>query len=207
MPNPLQFHSGTLRGRIGPGPFATLVLLALLLPGCQEQQHAPTPATGAASSAPDGRAPAHMLDDAHPSQGVTESRAVDGPTIGGDGSQIELAALSSGDLETITLEGELACGFSVDGDMLLLAMGDVASNEPARGVVKHGDQVEAVAAPGGFDAMLRGTRFHGAGKTIDIEPTGPSSDGGESPPVPATLTYHRADGAKRVVAGQWQCGP
>jgi len=213
MPNPLQFHSGAPRGRIGPGPLATLVLLALLLSGCQGQQdgkrpgEAPAPATGAASSVPDGRAPAAAMDGGRPSQGVTESRAVDGASIGGDGSQIELGALSSGELETLTLEGELACGFSVDGDMLLLARGDVASEEPARGVVKPGDQLETVAAPGGFDAMLRGTRFHGDGKTIDIEPTGAASGDGESPPAPATLTYHRADGARRVLAGQWQCGP
>ncbi|MGY1520315.1 hypothetical protein [Luteimonas sp. A482] len=128
-------------------------------------------------------------------------------TTGGDGSAIELEALSSSDLEALTLEGELACGFSVDGDMLLLARGHVASDDPARGVVKLGDQVEAVAAPGGFNAMLRGARFHGAGKIIDIEPTGPASGGGESPPSPATLTYHRADGARRTVTGQWQCGP
>lgn len=55
--------------------------------------------------------------------------------------------------------------------------------------------------------MLRGTLFSGKGKTITIEVTGPATGGGESPPNPATLTYDRADGAKRQFIGQWQCGP
>ena len=83
----------------------------------------------------------------------------------------------------------------------------MASDAPSRGVVKVGGYVEPVAAPGGFDAMLRGARFSGAGKVIRVELTGPAVGGGESPPNPATLTYQRADGAERTFAGQWQCGP
>ena len=133
----------------------------------------------------------------------------EGTTIGGDGSAIELAPLTADDIEGASLRGELACSFShaaVDGPVLL-AKGDVASDAPSRGVLKLGDYVEMVAAPGGFDAMLRGTQFSGAGKVLLVELTGPATGGGESPPNPATLTYHRADGAQRTFAGQWQCGP
>lgn len=130
-------------------------------------------------------------------------------TRGGDGSAIVLATLSARDIGTAALAGELGCSFSAGAGKapLLLAMGDVASREPARGVVRVGDYVEAVAAPGGFDGMLRGARFTGAGKTIDIAISGEATGGGESPAHPATLTYHRADGAQRSWTGWWQCGP
>lgn len=129
-------------------------------------------------------------------------------TVGGDGSEVLLMPLTAADIESATLPGELACSFSAAGEgTLLLAKGDVASDAPSRGVVKVGDYVEAVAAPGGFDAMLHGVRFSGKGKTVTIALTGPAIGGGESPPSPATLTYDRADGARRVFAGTWQCGP
>ena len=205
----LQGRCRTFCHEIGVVLLAALV--GLLISGCQGQGakgsgEEPAPATSAGPSAPDQPA-ASATGQAPPAERAPATTAVAGATVGGDGSSIELATLSSPDLQALTLAGELACAFSVDGDTLLLAKGDVASNEPARGVVKPGGHVEAVAAPGGFDAMLRGSRFQGAGKTIDIEPTGPASGGGESPPSPATLTYHRADGATRVLTGQWQCGP
>ena len=130
-------------------------------------------------------------------------------TIGGDGSPIALGPITPGDIEGVSLEGELGCSFSSTpgGTPLLLAKGDVASDSPSRGVVKVGGHVEPVAAPGGFDGMLRGARFSGAGKVVVIELTGPATEGGESPPSPAILTYDRADGARRTFAGQWQCGP
>ena len=149
--------------------------------------------------------PSHRLvpvEPARPSANAT------GDTVGGDGSAIELLPLSDADIEGAMLEGELACAFSIDGGgTLLLAKGNVASNEPSRGVVNVAGYVEPVAAPGGFDAMLRGTRFSGAGKVVQVELTGPAIGGGESPPHPATLTYQCADGAERTFAGQWECGP
>src|SRR5690606_23493066 len=124
----------------------------------------PTPAASAGPSAPDQPA-ASATGQAPPAQRAPAPPAVPGATIGGDVSSIELAALSSADLVALTLGGDLACAFSVDGDTLLLAKGDVASNVPARGVVKRGGHVEAVAGPGGFDAWLRGARFQGAGNS------------------------------------------
>lgn len=129
-------------------------------------------------------------------------------TVAGDGSAIQLSALSRAELEAEPLPGELACSFSTDtASPLLVAKGDVASKGAAVGLVKVGDYVERVAAPGGFDGMLKGAVFTGAGKTIRVAPTGPPTGGGESPPRAATLTYERADGASRVFAGRWECGP
>ena len=82
----------------------------------------------------------------------------------------------------------------------------MASCAAAQGLVKVGTYVERIAAPGGFDGLVNGATFTGAGKTIRIALTGPATGGGESPAYPATLTYDRADGAKRVYAGTWTCG-
>ena len=136
-------------------------------------------------------------------------KPVDIPTKGGDGSPVELAVLTEGDISEARLSGELGCSFAADASTppILMAMGNVGSNDPARGIVKVGDVVERVAAPGGFDGMVRGARFTGKGLQLLVAPTGVATAGGESPPVPATLTADRADGAVRVFAGLWQCGP
>lgn len=165
--------------------------LALILAACS-----PKPAADRAEPAP----------AAPPAPAATP--APDSATVGGDGSPIRLSPLTAADLEANPLEGELGCGFSADGgDRLLVAMGVVGSRDPAFGLVKVGDYVERVAAPGGFDGMLKGATFSGRGKTVTIAVTGLARGGGESPPRPATLTYDRADGARRVIAGEWTCGP
>lgn len=138
-------------------------------------------------------------------------KPTDVPTRGGDGSPIELAALTEADVSGAKLKGELACSF-VDADEegaqpILLAQGDVASAEPSRGIVKVGDSIETVSANGGFDAMAKGTKFYAKGLELRVALTGPAQGEGESPPRPATLTADRADGARRVFAGLWQCGP
>ena len=188
---------------------AGMALALGLLAGCQrEDSPAPAPApadAGAAAPAGEDAAPAPMPAPAPPA--APASPAAAGQTVGGDGSEIVLSPLSAAEVQAAALPGELACAFLADGDLLLVARGDVGTVDPARGVVKVGTVVETVAAPGGFNAMLRGTRFHGAGKTIEIVPTGPATGGGESPPAPARLAYDRADGARREVAGRWECGP
>lgn len=135
--------------------------------------------------------------------------APDGETIGGDGSAIRLGALTEADMKSADLPGELACAFGTEAASppLLIAKGDVGSREPAQGVVKVSESVERVATPGGFDGMLKGATFSGAGKVIRIKPSGPATGGGESPPQPATLTFERADGASRTIDGFWTCGP
>lgn len=142
-----------------------------------------------------------------PSAGEPPANAT-AATSGGDGSAIALAKLTPTDVQRANLSGELACSFG-DGasGTLLLARGDVASKERAQGVVKIGDYVEPIGTPGGYDAMAKGTRFDGKGKTIRIAVTGAPRGGGESPGRPATLTYQRADGAERTLQGDWTCGP
>ena len=183
----------------------------LLASACTASNDAAEPAAEPAADAaadPVGEEPAQR--QAPPDDGATPTPTPpDGETVGGDGSAIVLEPLTADDIDDAALAGELACSFSTaaDASPLLFARGNVASDDPSRGMVSVAGYVEPVAAPGGFDAMLRGTRFSGAGKVITVELTGPAIGGGESPPTPATLTYQRTDGAERTIAGQWQCGP
>ncbi|WP_299016734.1 hypothetical protein [uncultured Caulobacter sp.] len=171
---------------------AAAALAALTLAACS-----PRPAADKAEPAP-----------AAPTPTPAAPPAAQSATVGGDGSPIQLSPLTAADREANPLEGELGCGFSAgDPEPLLIAMGVVGSRDPAFGLVKVGDYVERVAAPGGFDGMLKGATFSGRGKTVSIAVTGPARGGGESPPSPATLTYDRADGARRVIEGEWTCGP
>ncbi len=188
-----------------------LWLAALTIAGCSQSSEVdngtqqPTPANTAteqAKAAPDANSSATVPAAAE----VTENRT--GPaTLGGDGSQIVLNALSVADVEDAKLEGELACSFSGGDATLLLARGNVGSSGRSQGVVKVASSVERISAPGGYDAMIKGVRFAGQGKTITIAVTGKAQGGGESPANPATLSYDRADGARRTLAGDWTCGP
>ena len=181
--------------------FAACVLTACSEPSASDPAPAPTPGPAEVKT-PAVSPPAASPVVAEP------SASPESPTVGGDGSAIQLSELSAADMEARPLPGELACSFAAgDAAPLLVAKGNVASKEPAQGVVKVGDYVERVARPGGFDGMSKGAVFTGAGKTIRITLTGPAVGGGESPPRPATLTYERADGASRTVAGRWTCGP
>jgi hypothetical protein len=180
---------------LGAAALATLILGA-----CSDPK--PKDASNQAASAPSPDAPPTTLTPPPEVGPPVEPR-----TVGGDGSEIRLSPLSEGDLKAQPLAGELACGFSAEQGSLLLAKGNVGSREPAQGLVKVGDYVERIAAPGGFDGMTGGATFNGQGKTIRIALTGPAIGGGESPPRPATLTYMRADGASLTLPGRWTCGP
>ncbi|WP_407353770.1 hypothetical protein [Luteimonas sp. R10] len=163
--------------------------------------------TQAAAEAPaPAPAPAAVADATQEEAAPTHAAA--GGTVGGDGSEIQLDALTESDVAGAGLGGELACSFSTgDAQTILQATGVVASDDPAQGIVKVSGYVEAVRAPGGFDGMTKNPTFTGQGKTIHIVETGTAIGGGESPPRPATLTYQRADGASRTFEGRWQCGP
>lgn len=172
-------------------PLVAALALAACSPGAEDAAPAPNPTPVAPVEAPAATSPDPGSE-----------------TVGGDGSAIELQALTAEDLSAENLPGELACSFSgPDDQLLLLARGQVASGEPAIGVVKVSGYVERVAAPGGYDAMLDGASFAGRGKTVEVEITGPAQGGGESPPRPGVLTYQRADGASRAFEGLWTCGP
>ena len=169
----------------------SILILTLLLAACSGQNGDVAPANDLLA------VPSNAADMALP-----------GPTVGGDRSEIVLSGLSAADLDAVKLSGELACSFTDPaGAVLLFAKGDVASAEAARGVVKVGSYIEDIAVPGGFDAMIKGAIFSGKGKDVRILLTGPAQGGGESPPHPATLTYDRADGGRRVFPGVWTCGP
>lgn len=185
---------------------AVLALIAgALLAACAP---APEPAQDASRDpAPDATSAPAASEPVDAAQ-APAAPAPGGDTIGGDGSQIRLDALTEQDLTEADLSGELACSFSADDAApILLARGMVASDDPAQGIVKVAGYVEAIRAPGGFDGILENPTFTGQGKTIVIALTGPATGGGESPPRPATLTYQRADGASRSFDGRWQCGP
>jgi hypothetical protein len=170
--------------------------LALALAACSQPSQTETAPTGSADNAKAAEAPPPI-------------KPTDVPTRGGDGSPIELAVLTEADVSGAKLKGELACSFADDegAQPILLAQGDVASEEPSRGIVKVGDSIETVSANGGFDAMAKGTKFYAKGLELRVALTGLAQGEGESPPRPATLTADRADGARRVFAGLWQCGP
>lgn len=195
----------------------TFTLAVLLVAGCSEPtgvtEDATTVARSADSTAVAPQPPAPATVDVAASMPRSNASEVnktdaDSATVGGDGSAINLAPLSAAEIQSASLSGELGCSFSTSASLpIFVAMGDVASRDAAQGVAKVGSYVERVAAPGGFDAMLKGVTFSGAGKTIRIDPIGPARGGGESPPRPATLTYDRADGARRTLAGWWSCGP
>ena len=180
---------------------ATLSMTALLLSACSgaepEQASAVEPEPTVVPPAP-------------PPATSAPARPIPAPdaTVGGDGSAITLTSLSGEEIEAANLQGELGCSFATAGAApLLIAMGNAASKEPAFGLIKIGDYVERVAAPGGFDGMLKGATFSGPGTTIRIALTGPAIGAGESPPNPATLTFDRMDGGRRAIAGRWTCGP
>jgi hypothetical protein len=189
------------RGTTRTGTLSASLLAISLIAGCSD------PASDAEYKAAE---PLSTQPSAEASTGAgkQESDSPSEQTRGGDGSEITLNALTEGDMGEANLAGELGCSFTTaDGEVLLIAMGNVASSDAAQGVVKVAGYVERVSAPGGFDGMTKSPTFSGKGKTVHIELTGEPTEGGESPPRPATLTYDRADGAQRDWQGEWRCGP
>lgn len=185
---------------------ALVSLAALALTACSQQKTEDQPAaTPNAAVGDETRTPA--VTPAVPAP--VAAKPDEGGTVGGDGSQITLSPLLRADFEANSLKGELSCGFNSGGgpDPLLYATGFVGSKDAAQGLVKVATYVERITAPGGYDGLVNGATFSGQGKTIKIAITGQATGGGESPAYPATLTYDRADGAKRVIVGTWTCGP
>ena len=189
------------RGATLTDTLSASLLAITLITGCSDpSSDAEAPEAQPPSTSPSAEAP----NDS----GEQESATASGQTRGGDGSEITLNALTEEDMREVDLPGELGCSFTTaDGKVLLIAMGNVASSDAAQGVVKVAGYVERVSAPGGFDGMTASPTFSGKGKTVHIEVTGEPTEGGESPPRPATLTYDRADGAQRDWQGEWRCGP
>jgi hypothetical protein len=154
------------RGATLTGTLSASLLAISLIAGCSDPP-SDVEEKAASSSPPSAEAPVDS--------GKQEGAASPGQIRGGDGSEITLNALMEEDMREASLAGELGCSFTTaDGEVLLIAIGNVASSDAAQGVVKV---------------------------------TGEPTEGGESPPRPATLTYDRADGAQRDWQGEWRCGP
>jgi hypothetical protein len=188
---------------------ALVSLAALALSACSQQKTEDQPAaTPPPAVGDETRTPAVAPAAPAPVAAAPADGGSNGGTVGGDGSQIQLSGITLADQQAHDLKGELSCYFhDKAGALLLVASGFSGIKEPGYGLVKVLTSVEQVVAPGGYDAMVNGTAFSGQGKTVTIAITGKATGGGESPAYPATLTYDRADGAKRVFPGAWTCGP
>ena len=137
-----------------------------------------------------------------------ESRAIE---IGGE-LQIKvmesgLQPLAADDIEGTGLTGELFCSFEANGQSLLLAAGNVASDQAAEVIIKLSNRLLSLSADGGYDAMTAGTVFTGAGVLAEVAVTSEATEGGESPAYSATLTVLPESGDKVVADGLWRCGP
>ncbi|OHE85696.1 MAG: hypothetical protein A2579_06005 [Lysobacterales bacterium RIFOXYD1_FULL_69_11] len=142
--------------------------------------------------------------------GATDPAAGEGPTRGGDGSQITLQPLTPGQLEDVELPGELACSFADDtGATLLLARADVTPDGMVRGAVNNNGYVEAMGngRAGGFNDLVDGITLSGKGMTVVLARGAAQPTGNESTQHVATLTVQRADGAERTYDGLLTCGP
>jgi len=183
----------------------------LLLAACSDPTTPPVAENNIATQSTAAAPPAeNRAEPAPPSLAAPEAPAEPGnATIGGDGSQITLAALHDGDAEG--LDGELACSFAErrGRPALLIARANVGKAARAFAVVRNSDVRETLAgtATGGFGALEKGLTLGGKGLTVHITPQRRLSTGDESVAQRASLRVQRADGAERSFAGVWTCGP
>lgn len=123
--------------------------------------------------------------------------------------EASVTALTEADLSGATLDGELGCSFTVnDVGTVFVAMGYVADDGPANGLVRAGGSVHRVfTESGGFDGLADGAEFEGESVEVEIDRTSDEPlSGGESPPYPGRITIEWDD--DEVTAdGQWTCGP
>lgn len=118
-----------------------------------------------------------------------------------------LHPLTASEIESAALNGEIFFTFESESGTLLLAAGYVSSDQPAEAIIKVSGRLMSLSAPGGFDAIIPGTAFTGAGGSAMIEVTGQATEGGESPARPATLSVLQDDGVEKAIDGLWRCGP
>ena len=172
----------------------TLLLVAVLSSACAEERAVPEQPADAVGT------PAALEAPVVPPS----------PTHGGDGSEIELLAVSAAKLETVDLPGELACTFQAPTHgTLLVARADVLPDGAVRAVLNNNGYTEMLAngRAGGFNDLLDGITLTGKGLTLRIARGDEESTGDESTRHAAKLTVQRADGAERTYAGTWTCGP
>ena len=142
-------------------------------------------------------------------QGTTKATALAIENLAGSSVALHgLAPLTAHDIAQAKLPGELACGFADHNESTLVyASGNVQSDEDAIGLIKVAASVERLAAPGGFDALVRGPTLAGSGVRVEIAIKDGPSVSGESPPRPAFLTVARDGKPDARIDGTWTCGP
>ncbi|MGY0798853.1 hypothetical protein ACW7G0_07360 [Lysobacter sp. A286] len=136
--------------------------------------------------------------------------ATEGPTHGGDGSQIALQPLSADQLDGVDLPGELACSFAdAGGATLLLARADVLPDGMVRGVLNNNGYAEMLGngRAGGFNDLADGITLSGKGLVVELQRGESRPTGNEATQHVATLKVQRADGAERIYDGTLTCGP
>ena len=116
------------RGTTRTGTLSAGLLAIALITGCSDpSSDAEDKAAQPSSAQPSNEAPTDSAEQ--------EDDSSSGQTRGGDGSEITLNALSEEDMRGASLPGELGCSFTTDdGEVLLIAMGNVASSDAAQGV-------------------------------------------------------------------------
>ncbi|AKM10904.1 hypothetical protein [Croceicoccus naphthovorans] len=191
---------------------ATAVASMGLAAACKSEETLPdSPAATETTATPGPNAGTPAPDSGE--TGVPDGEPIDSGTIGGDGSELRVATLTAAQISSADLQGELSCSFirSDERAPLLLASGNVGSDDRALGVVGYAGGVERIMSTedGGFDAIVDGGRFATKGLTIDVRRGKAPMPGatGESPPYPAAMRLMRADGAERSFNGTWNCGP
>lgn len=123
-----------------------------------------------------------------------------------------LALQEVADVEGATLPGKLGCRFvhGATGQTLMIARGDIDPGGFGRALVRNAGLAEPLssATPGGFNALVKGTRLVGRGVVVAIQPTSLVSmtpGSGEST-YPASLTVSADSGARQQYSGRWACG-
>lgn len=122
---------------------------------------------------------------------------------------IELTAIGEGELPS--LQGELGCSFTIEGQdgPALVVKADVGPDATAFGAYKTGGQVRRVAGPGGFAALEKGMELSGRGMRLTVERLGevPNEEASEATSYSARLAANRPYGGERDYEGVWTCGP
>ncbi|HRO03323.1 MAG TPA: hypothetical protein PLS69_06935 [Terricaulis sp.] len=129
------------------------------------------------------------------------------PAPGPGAPALALQALSGADIEG-RLGGELGCSFTANGDVLLVAMGDVNPGAYSEALIRREGEVLLLPAlsAGGYDAMVETAAFATGAMSAAVQTGARNQTGDEQVEHSATLTV-RADGAERAYDGVWTCGP
>ncbi|MGY0556616.1 hypothetical protein [Lysobacter sp. A421] len=187
--------------------FLLLCLCVPVLASCSDQRSV-SPSDDAAVVAND--AADETTPDVQPTADAPVAPVTEGPTLGGDGSQITLLPLDTKQLDGVDLPGELACSFSDgDGGTLLLARADVVPDGMVRGVLNNNGYVEMLGngRAGGFNDLADGITLSGKGLVVELQRGDSQPTGNEATQHVAALKVQRADGAERIYDGTLTCGP